>query len=90
MIYFPNDLFIDSNAYSFGAHVISGMATELIDAGLGKIDRLTLLDPGCKVPTKLRIDGKKQYGLINKVRYRLIMCSNILYEIVEILSNIED
>ena len=81
MISFPNKLFIKFNAYSFGAHVISGMATELVDAGLGKIDRLTLLDPGCKVPTKLRIDGKKQYGLINKVRYRLIMCSNILYEI---------
>ena len=67
------------NAYSFGAHVISGMATELIDAGLGKIDRLTLLGPGCKVPTKLRIDGKKQYGLINKVRYLLIMFSSRLY-----------
>ena len=37
------------NIYSYGAHVISAMATELNDVGFGKIDRLTLLDPGCKV-----------------------------------------
>ena len=63
--------------------MISGMATELIDAGLGEIDILTLLDPGCKVPTKLRIDGKKQYGLIDKVKCIAIMCSNILYEMLK-------
>ena len=51
---------------SFGSHVISGMATELVDMGFEKIDRLTLLDPGCKVP-KFRVNGKKQYGLIHKV-----------------------
>ena len=42
------------------------MATELNDIGFGKIDRLTLLDPGCKV-TVFKIDGKDQYGLIHKV-----------------------
>ena len=61
--------YIKLNAYSFGTHVISGMATELVDAGLGKVDRLTLLDPGYKV-TKFKIDGKKQYGLIHKVKIR--------------------
>jgi len=51
--------------FSFGAHVINAMATELNDIGLGKIDRLTLLEPGCKVP-KHNIDGKTQFGLIHK------------------------
>ena len=47
------------------------MATELNDVGFGKIDRLTLLDPGCKVTT-FTIDGKQQYGLIHKVKLRIV------------------
>lgn len=44
------------------------MATELVDMGFGKVDRLTLLDPGRIMP-KFKIDGKKQWGLVNKVKY---------------------
>ena len=43
------------------------MATELVDMGFGKVDRLTLLDPGHIMP-KFRIDGEKQWGLVNKVK----------------------
>ena len=63
--------FISFNKYSYGAHVISAMATELNDVGFGKIDRLTLLDPGCKVTT-FTIDGKQQYGLIHKVKLTIV------------------
>jgi len=51
--------------FSYGAHVINAMATELNDIGFGKIDRLTLLDPGSQVPVRI-IDGKEQYGLVHK------------------------
>jgi len=51
--------------FSFGSHVVNGMATELNDMGFGKVDRLTLLDPGRIMP-KFRIDGEKQWGLVNK------------------------
>ena len=52
--------------YSYGAHVISAMATEIKETGLGQIDRLTLLDPGIKV-SNYKVDGKNQQGLIHKV-----------------------
>ena len=42
--------------------MVNAMATETQDMGLGKIDRLTLIDPGQWV-TKFG----KQFGLINKV-----------------------
>ena len=42
------------------------MATEIKQRGLGRVDRLTLLDPGIYVD-KYTINGKRQYGLINKV-----------------------
>ena len=51
---------------SYGAHVISAMATEIKETGLGQIDRLTLLDPGIKV-SNYKVDGKSQQGLIHKV-----------------------
>ena len=47
---------------SYGAHVISAMATEIKDSGLGQVDRLTLLDPGINVPMV-----GDQRGLIRKV-----------------------
>lgn len=42
--------------------MISAMATEIKESGLGQIDRLTLLDPGIKVPM-----FGEQRGLIRKV-----------------------
>ena len=51
---------------SYGAHVVAAMATEIKQRGLGMVDRLTLLDPGIYVD-KYTINGKRQYGLINKV-----------------------
>ena len=47
---------------SYGAHVVNAMATEIQDMGLGKIDRLTLIDPGRWVKK-----FGKQFGLVNKV-----------------------
>ena len=59
---------------SYGGHVISAMATEIVFSKLGQIDRLTLLDPGVKVPKfnsipeEYRVKGsKQQYGLLNRV-----------------------
>ena len=50
------------------------MATEIVFSNLGKIDRLTLLDPGRfvtkyqDIPEKYRVKGsKQQYGLLNRV-----------------------
>ena len=42
--------------------MVNAMATEIQDMGLGKIDRLTLIDPGRWVKK-----FGKQFGLINKV-----------------------
>ena len=66
---------------SYGAHVISAMATEIKETGLGQIDRLTLLDPGIKV-SKYKVDGKTQKGLIHKVdagmMYKTTMCLHLI------------
>ena len=47
--------------------MISAMATEIKDIGLGQVDRLTLLDPGTKVKD-FEVNGKMQQGLIHKVK----------------------
>ena len=58
---------------SFGGNVISAFATEVFFSNLGKIDRLSLLDPGNMV-SKYEVQGEykavegKQYGFVNKVR----------------------
>ena len=43
------------------------MATAIKQIGLGKVDRLTLLDPGTKV-NDYEVNGKIQQGLIHKVK----------------------
>ena len=48
------------------------MASEIVFSKLGMIDRLSLLDPGKNVktfpvPDQYRIEGKKQYGMVNRV-----------------------
>ena len=52
------------------------MASDLVFSNIGKIDRLSLLDPGgwvrifeksTKVPKQYRMGGK-QYGMVNRVR----------------------
>ena len=60
---------------SFGGHVISAMATDLVFSKVGKIDRLSLLDPGgwvtqFKIPQKYRVE-ENQYGLVNRVRLKI-------------------
>merc|ERR1712241_176737 len=51
--------------FSYGTHIVSAMATEIKESGLGQVDRLTLLDPGTKV-SDFKVDGKTQQGLIHK------------------------
>merc|ERR1719336_427555 len=57
--------------FSFGGHVISAMASEIVFSKLGKIARLSLLDPG-RIVNLFEVDGKyksvdrKQLGFVNK------------------------
>ena len=60
---------------SFGGHVISAMATEIKQTGLGQVYRLTLLDPGTIVQD-FEVDGKIQQGLIHKVKYIFVTIIN--------------
>ena len=63
-----------STIFSFGGHVINAMAAEIFFSNLGKIGRLTLLDPGnyvgqVKVGAKYSgRTGVTQYGALNRVR----------------------
>ena len=63
--------------HSFGGNVISAFATEVFFSNLGKIDRLSLLDPGNMV-SKYDVQGEykavegKQYGFVNKVRLQFL------------------
>ena len=62
-----------STICSFGGHVINAMVAEIFFSNLGKIDRLTLLDPGNyvgKVKVGAKYSGRTgvtQYGALNRV-----------------------
>jgi len=51
--------------FSYGGHVVSAMAAELYFSGLGKVDRLSLLDPGSMMK-KFKVSNKEYWGVGGK------------------------
>ena len=65
---------------SYGANVVNAMASEIVFSQMGKIGRLTLLDPGRKQKEyKIKGNPNKQIGFFNRVSVATMLSRQHIY-----------